>query len=56
MPPGVGCLDLDGIVDALAGIGFNGTITLDLYGYPLPEEGSRTSIRYLRKVIERLGI
>jgi hypothetical protein len=40
----------------LAGIGFDGTITLDLYGYPLPEEGARTSIPYLRKVIEQLGI
>jgi len=56
LPPGVGCLDLDGIVGALAGIGFDGTITLDLYGYPLPEEGARTSIPYLRKVIEQLGI
>ena len=55
-PPGRGCLDLKGIVDGFADFGFDGTITLDLYGYPLPEEGSKIGIPYLRKVIEQLGL
>jgi len=55
-PPGKGCLDLEGILDAFASFGYQGTITLDLYGYPLPEEASRIGIPYLREAAERLGI
>jgi sugar phosphate isomerase/epimerase len=53
-PPGAGSLDLNGIVDALARIRFSGTIMLDLWLYPLPDEGARIGVPYVRKVIERL--
>lgn len=55
-PPGKGCLDLKGIVDTFADFGFDGTITLDLYGYPLPQEGAKTSIPYLRRIHDQLKI
>lgn len=41
LPPGDGQLDLDGIVAALKRIVFSGTLTCDMYGYPLPEDGAR---------------
>jgi len=54
--PGAGCLDLGGIVRALKDIHFGGTLMLDLWLYPLPEEGSRTGIPYLRHVMQELNI
>ena len=56
LPPGLGCLDLEGIVKALEETGFSGMVTLDLYAWPLPEEGARLSIPYLQGVINRLGL
>ena len=54
--PGTGCLDLEGIVEALKTIGFEGTVMLDLWLYPLPELGSRMGVPYTRKVMARLGL
>jgi sugar phosphate isomerase/epimerase len=54
--PGAGCLDLEGIVRALKAIQFKGTLMLDLWLYPLPEEGSRIGVPYLRRVIQELNI
>jgi sugar phosphate isomerase/epimerase len=54
--PGTGCLDLAGIVAALKEVGFNGTVMLDLWLYPLPEEGSRIGIPYVRQVLAELGL
>lgn len=54
--PGTGCLDLDGIVRALEQIGFDGTMMLDLWLYPLPEYGTEIGIPYVRDVIKRLGL
>ena len=54
--PGTGCLDLPGIVAALKEIGFRGTMMLDLWLYPLPEEGSRIGVPYVAEVIRQLGI
>jgi sugar phosphate isomerase/epimerase len=53
---GKGCLDLDGIVAALKEINFKGTMMLDLWLYPLPEEGTKTSLPYLRKAMQTLGL
>ena len=53
--PGTGCLDLDGIVEALIEIGFQGTMMLDLWLYPLPEHGARIGVPYVREVMKRLG-
>lgn len=54
--PGAGCLDLDAIVEALRTVGFDGTMMLDLWLYPLPEHGSRVGVPYLRKVMDKLGL
>lgn len=53
---GTGCLDLDGIVDAFKEIGFDGTVMVDLWLYPLPEEGTKVGVPYCREVIEKLGL
>ncbi|HBY96962.1 MAG TPA: hypothetical protein DEP84_23950 [Chloroflexi bacterium] len=55
-PPGKGCLDLDAIVAALKQIDFKGTLMLDLWLYPLPEEGTKIGAPYLRQVGRVLGI
>jgi sugar phosphate isomerase/epimerase len=55
-PPGEGALDLDAVVAALAAIGYRGTISLDLYGWPMPERGAAIGIPHLRKVIDRLHL
>jgi sugar phosphate isomerase/epimerase len=55
-PPGEGAMDLDAVVDAFVAIGYQGTISLDLYGWPLPERGAAIGIPYLKRVIERLGL
>lgn len=52
--PGTGCLDLPGIVAALKEIRFTGSMMLDLWLYPLPEEGSRIGIPYVRRVLSEL--
>ncbi|MEX2172099.1 MAG: sugar phosphate isomerase/epimerase family protein [Pirellulales bacterium] len=54
--PGTGCLDLDGIVDALERNGYRGTMMLDLWLYPLPEEGTRIGVPYVRNVMRRLRL
>jgi sugar phosphate isomerase/epimerase len=38
---GEGCLDLDSTVRALKSINFQGSLTCDMYNYPLLEEGAR---------------
>jgi sugar phosphate isomerase/epimerase len=54
--PGAGCLDLPGIVAALKDINFRGTMMLDLWLYPLPEEGSRIGVPYVREFAQRFGL
>ncbi|WP_410959624.1 sugar phosphate isomerase/epimerase family protein, partial [Salmonella sp. SAL4432] len=41
LPIGEGELDLKAVVAALKEIGFKGTLTNDLYNYPLLEDGAR---------------
>jgi sugar phosphate isomerase/epimerase len=53
--PGTGCLDLPAIVDALKAVRFNGTVMLDLWLYPLPEEGSRIGVPYVANLLKALG-
>jgi sugar phosphate isomerase/epimerase len=54
--PGTGCLDLPGIVAALKETGFRGSVMLDLWLYPLPEEGSRIGVPYVANVLRELGL
>lgn len=53
---GAGRLDLDGILKAFKDFGYDGTLTHDLYGYPLPVDGTRRSLGVLRHAYEYLGI
>ncbi len=55
-PPGRGQLDLAAIVAALRGIHYQGSMMLDLWLYPLPEEGSRVGVPYVREVMRTLGL
>ena len=56
LPLGDGCLDLDAIVSACQSIGFSGTLTNDLYNYPLLEDGARRNAQAIRAVERRLRI
>lgn len=47
--PETGCLDLDGIWQALKRIHYQGPWMLDLYLYPMPEYGSQIGLNYMRK-------
>jgi sugar phosphate isomerase/epimerase len=55
LPLGDGELDLRGIVAALTEIGFKGTLTNDLYNYPLLEDGARRNADRIRAVEAELG-
>lgn len=55
-PPGRGRMNLDAVLAGLREVGFKGTVTMDLYGYPLPEEGTRSGLPRLKQVIELLGL
>jgi sugar phosphate isomerase/epimerase len=56
LPLGEGELDLEAIVAALQSIGFAGTLTNDLYNYPLLEKGARHNAPRIREVEARLGL
>jgi sugar phosphate isomerase/epimerase len=55
-PPGMGRLDIDGIVNAFAEIGYKGDISLDTFGYPLPDEASRIGLPVLKKALRKLKL
>jgi sugar phosphate isomerase/epimerase len=55
-PPGSGRLNLYGILDAFKEIGYNGTICLDLYGYPMPVRELEGCAARMREASEYLGI
>jgi len=44
------------MVEALKSIGFRGTMTNDLYNYPLLEDGARRNVERVRQVERELGI
>ena len=53
-PPGRGCLNMEGIVQALRDINFAGCWMLDLYLYPLPIWGSKEGIPCMREMLASL--
>jgi sugar phosphate isomerase/epimerase len=53
---GEGQLELDAIVAALKQIGFAGTLTNDLYNYPLLDRGARHNAERIREVEIELGL
>lgn len=55
-PPGKGALDLAAMNQALREIGFAGTSTLDMYGYPMPEQGYLWSLPVYRQALIEIGI
>jgi sugar phosphate isomerase/epimerase len=56
LPLGDGDLNLRGIVSALKDIGFRGTLTNDLYNYPLLEDGARRNAPLIREVERQLEV
>jgi myo-inositol catabolism protein IolH len=50
LPLGAGDLELGSIVAALRAVGFRGTLTNDLYNYPLLEDGARHNADRIRQV------
>lgn len=55
-PPGKGLLDLAAMNQALKEIGFAGTSTLDMYGYPAPEQGYRWGLPIYRAALIEIGL
>lgn len=53
---GKGDLDLAGIVEALRKISFSGTLTCDMYNYPLLEDGMRRNVDQISEVERSLGL
>jgi len=56
LPLGDGELDLAAVIAALRRIGYNGTLTNDLYNYPLLEDGARRNAALIRDVEKQLGL
>jgi sugar phosphate isomerase/epimerase len=56
LPLGDGELDLEAIVAALKGVKFCGSLTNDLYNYPLLEDGARRNVDRIRQVEEELQL
>jgi sugar phosphate isomerase/epimerase len=56
LPLGDGRIDLDGSIDALKTIRFDGTLTNDLFNYPLLEDGARQNAGPIAEVEKRLGL
>jgi sugar phosphate isomerase/epimerase len=56
LPLGEGNLELDAIVAALKEVGFSGTLTNDLYNYPLLERGARHNADRIREVERQLQL
>ena len=44
------------IVEALKAVGFHGTLTNDLYNYPLLEDGARRNVDRIRQVEQELQL
>jgi sugar phosphate isomerase/epimerase len=56
LPLGDGVLDLEGVISTLRAVQFNGSLTNDLFNYPLLEDGARRNAPHIREVESRLGI
>jgi sugar phosphate isomerase/epimerase len=55
-PPGAGKLNLQAMLEAFKETGYSGTMTLDLYGYPMPVRELAPSLARMREACEVLGI
>ena len=55
-PPGSGRMNIQGMLDAFREIHYDGTMTLDLYGYPTPVEALTKSVPQMREACDFLGI
>ncbi len=55
-PPGSGRLNIDGILATFNEIGYRGTMTLDLYGYPMPLQALPAAASRMREACEFLKI
>lgn len=55
-PVGRGRMNVPKILDAFREIRYDGTMTLDLYGYPTPVEALAWSVPRMREALEYLGI
>jgi sugar phosphate isomerase/epimerase len=56
LPIGDGELDLRAVVATLKDVGFRGTLTNDLFNYPLLEDGARRNAPHIREVEAQLGL
>ncbi len=56
LPIGDGCLDLPSVTAALKQIGFDGTLTCDMFNYPLLEEGAARNVEAVRRIELELGL
>ena len=56
LPIGEGELDLPAVISAFQASGFNGTLTNDMYNYPLLEDGARRNVEKIREVERLLGV
>jgi sugar phosphate isomerase/epimerase len=55
-PPGTGKLNIPGMLEAFREIGYQGTMTLDLYGYPMAVTELRKCALDMRTACDFLGI
>jgi hypothetical protein len=49
-------MDLEALLKAFKGIGYDGTIALDLYGYPLPVQAFPSAVSRMREACSFLGV
>jgi sugar phosphate isomerase/epimerase len=56
LAPGQGVMNVEGLLYAFREIGYHGTLTLDLYGNPIPIEAARNSLTQVKHACEFLGI
>jgi sugar phosphate isomerase/epimerase len=55
-PPGSGRLDLSSILEAFKKIDYDGSMALDLYGYPMPVQALPWAVSRLREACTFLGL
>ncbi len=56
LPLGDGDLDLSAVVATLKEIGYHGSLTNDLFNYPLLEDGARRNAESIRRLEDSLGL